>query len=240
MDSYKSPRFWLALSGLVSVSVLAGIGVFSAELAAGLLVGLLSGVGVSTPLTAQGARRAGAISCLAVAGIGGALMLGGCGGGGGGPDAVVLSALVAMALLAAASASVVVMLQMMVRRWRRAAREERSRGDLARAANNRLRKKLIRAGISLGCAMAIALSPGCAAFGSGGKADPAAAMRMACSYHSAASSVARLVCSHLPDGQDRSKCMRYHRLASQAASVALGIAAAHLGGSCDVDATGGE
>ena len=76
MDNWKSPRFFLALAGIVAVTILAALKVFAPELAAGLLGGILYGVGVASPATKDSIKYNGSLMLATLAGIGGSIAIG--------------------------------------------------------------------------------------------------------------------------------------------------------------------
>lgn len=210
MDSIKSPRFWLALAGLVAVSVLAACKVFDSDVAAGLLGGLLYGLGVSTPATKAGAVTGGSTAAVALLGIGGAL-LGGCGVG---PDAVLASLALAGALVGFLAIWSMVQqhrLYLETRRQRRAA-ELRRRITPDKVANIERRFSRRRAELLPAIALVALLSGGCATTGTASKSDVDVDLcrvaDLALSSHQVAASTAQLICQSIADKAKRDECLK--------------------------------
>lgn len=199
MDSIKSPRFLLALAGLIAVSVLAAFKVFSAEMAYGLLGGLLYGVGVSTPPSKQAIANAASLLGVAGAGVGTAVLLGGCVG----PDAVMASFIAAACVVACGGAVYVL-------RYRKAAK---------RARYERIRRRLsgrtlleLKHAVSATCIVALLAAPGCATTG-GGKddVDLCRVADLAVASHQVAASTAQLICQSVKDPAKRAECLKQER-----------------------------
>ena len=76
METIKSPRFWITIAAMISVTVLAALKVVSEGAAIGLLSGMMGGWGIAK--VNAGDLKKGAGLMLLAAAMGSLLVLGGC------------------------------------------------------------------------------------------------------------------------------------------------------------------